>query len=131
MLRAVTRSKVNPLVPCVALLVGAGVAAAGHSWIGAGLAVGGALAYFNGLVLSRRVDLAAATGDAAGALMVMQVGLLVTMTVVGVATVVMVKLSPPMALAAAAAFGVTWLAILATYYLAHGRTAAAGKTQAT
>ncbi|MGH2443164.1 MAG: hypothetical protein ACRDFX_08380, partial [Chloroflexota bacterium] len=80
------------------------------------------LAYLNGLVLSRRVDLAAATGDMAGAMMVMQLGLLVSLTIVGVVIVILLHFSIAMALAAIAGFSLAHLAILATFYLSHGRS---------
>jgi uncharacterized membrane protein YbjE (DUF340 family) len=74
------------------------------------VAVGAALAFLNGLVLSARVNLAATSGDIVRALMVMQLSLLLTLTVVGAVTVLLVKLSLPMAVAAAAGFGLlNWL----------------------
>jgi hypothetical protein len=131
MLRAVTRGRVNPLVPLVAIVVGLVLASTGRPPIGFGVAIGGALAYFNGVVLSRRVDLAAVAGNAAGALAVMQVGLLVTMTIIGVVTVILVKVSLPLAVATAAGFGATQMVILATFYWTHARNQARTETQVT
>lgn len=117
----VARGRVNPLMPGLVILLGVGYAAVGERFIGTGLAVGAVLAYVSGLLLSRRVDLAAVSGNVAGALMVMQVGLLFTMTIVGIAEVILVKIALSMAVASAAGFGITQLAILATFYISHGR----------
>jgi hypothetical protein len=119
--RAATLSRVHPLVPAVVVLVGIIVVFAGHSMIGAGIAVGAVLAYVNGLLLSGRVDIAAASGDMARALLIMQSGLMVTFVVVGVATVILVKISVPLAVSAAISFGVTQMAILATFYWTRAR----------
>jgi hypothetical protein len=116
------RGRVNPLVPAAVVLAGLAVAATGRQIIGAGVAVGAVLAYVNGVILSRRVDLAAATGNTASALLVMQAGLLVTLAIVGVATIVLVKISLALAVACAAGFGIAQLAILATFYMTHGRS---------
>lgn len=116
------RGRVNPLVPAVVIVASLIVVATGRPWIGTGVAVGALLAYINGLLLSRRVDLAASTGNVAGALLVMQAGLLVTMAIIGAATIVLVQISLAMAVASAAGFGITQLAILAVYYWTYGRT---------
>ena len=116
-----SRSRVNPLVPAAALLVGAAAVAGGHLAVGAGIAAGGLLAYLNGLLLSRRVDLAAATGNMAGALLVMQAGLLISLTLMAVATVILARYSVATAVGEAAGFGVTHLGILAAYYWMHAR----------
>jgi hypothetical protein len=95
------------------------------------VAIGAVLAYANGLILSRRVDLAAAAGNAAGALAVMQVGLLVTMTIIGVVTIILVKVSVPLAVATAAGFGTSQMVILATFYWTHARHQPKTETQVT
>lgn len=115
------RGRVNPLVPAAVAAVGIGLALSGRGYVGAGVAVGAALGYLNGLILSRRVDLAALSGDMAAAMMVMQVGLLVTLGMVGVATIVLIKISVAMAVASAAGFAATHLGILAAFYWVQGR----------
>jgi hypothetical protein len=116
------RGRVNPIVPAAVIVAGLIVFATGRQWIGAGVAIGAVLAYVNSLLLSRRVDLAASTGNVAGALMVMQVGLLVTMAIIGVTTIVLVQISLAMAVASAAGFGIAQIAILAAFYVTHART---------
>jgi hypothetical protein len=116
-----TRGRVNPVVPGIAVLLGAIYAAAISPIIGGGIAAGSILACLNGVVLSRRVDLAAVSGDRATALMVMQVGLFVTLLMIGVATVILIQISAAMALASVASFAVVHLLILATFYWTHGR----------
>jgi len=108
--------RVNPLIPACVAVCGAIVAASGHGWIGAGVAVGAALALINDVFLSRRVDLAADMADLGRAMLVMQLGMLMSCTVIGIATVVMVKLSLAMAVAAAAGFAVAHLATLGAFY---------------
>ncbi|HCG03520.1 MAG TPA: hypothetical protein DEV93_23665 [Chloroflexi bacterium] len=120
-MRAVV-GRVNPLVPTVVIVSGAIVFAFGLRWIGAGMAVGALLAFANGIMLSRRVELAADTGDLGRALLVMQVGLLLTATVIGLVTVVLVRFSLAMAVASAAGFVVTQMAILGAFYFSYART---------
>jgi hypothetical protein len=127
---AFARGRVNPLVPAAVAVAGLIVLATGRLLIGAGVAVGALLAYVNGVLLSRRVDLAASTGNAAGALMVMQIGLLVTLLIVGVATIVLVQISLSMAVASAAGFGIAQIAILAAFYFTHGRSDVRSGTEA-
>jgi hypothetical protein len=115
------QSRVHPLAPAAVALAGILWLATGHTAVGAGIAVGAVLAYVNAILLSRRVDLAAMTGNVGGAMMVMQVGLLVTLTIVGVATVVLVRLSLSMAVAAAAGFAATQMAILLLFYVLRAR----------
>jgi hypothetical protein len=114
--------RVNPLVPGAVVLAGIIAFTIGLRWIGAGVAVGALLAFANGLMLSGRVELAADTGDIGRALLVMQVGLLFTATVIGVVTVVTVRFSLAMAVASGIAFVVTQLAILAVFYFSQART---------
>ncbi len=116
-----TRARVNPLVPVVVLIAGLGYAAASSLPIGTGIAVGAVLAYVNGIVLSRRVDVASLTGNVASALMVMQVGLLITLGMVAVVTIILIKISLAMAVACAIGFAATHLAILATFYVTQAR----------
>lgn len=121
--------RVNPLVPAAVMLAGALCFLIGLRWIGAGVAVGAALAFVNGLLLSRRVEMAADIGDMGRAVMVMQLGLLVTFTVVGIATIILVKISITMAVASAAGFAVAQLAMLATFYWTRARTGLAVKRE--
>ena len=116
-----TRGRVTPLVPALALVCGAAVASAGRLPVGVGIASGGILAYMNGLLLSRRVDLAATSGNVAGALLVMQAGLLISLTAMALATIALARYSVATAVGEAAGFGVTHIAILATYYWSHAR----------
>ena len=116
-----TRGRVNPAMPGVVALAGAVAFALGYRWIGAGVAVGACLGLVNGWLLSRRVEAAADTGDFARAMLVMQLGLLVTMTIVGITTIILVHFSLSMAVASAAGFGATQLAILAAFYWSRAR----------
>jgi len=118
---ALGSGRVNPIVPAAVVAAGLCMVFAVSPAIGAGVAIGAALAFLNGLILSARVNLAAASGDIARALMMMQLSLLLTLTVVGAVTVLLVKLSLGMAVAAAAGFGVTQLALLAVFYWTRGR----------
>jgi hypothetical protein len=97
----------------------------GFRWIGAGIAVGAGLALINGLLLSRRVEAAADTGDMARAMLIMQLGLLVTFTVVAIATVILVQISVVMTIGSAVGFAVTHLAMLASFYWTRARASVA------
>jgi hypothetical protein len=125
-----TRGRVNPLVPAAVIVAGLAVVATGRAIVGTGVAVGALFAYVNGLLLSRRIDLAAATGNAASALLVMQVGLLVTLAIIGAVTIVLVQISLALAVAAAAGFGIAQIAILAAFYVTHGRADVRPTTEA-
>ncbi len=114
--------RVNPVIPGVVALLGLGVLLAGFRPLGLGVAIGAALAFLNGMILSKRVEFAAGTGSVAQALMVMQVGLLVTFTIVGIATVILVHYSLPLTIGCAAGFVTAQLAILAAFYWTHART---------
>jgi hypothetical protein len=114
--------RVNPLVPATMLLAGLFVLVAGFRWIGGGIMVGALLALLNGLMLSRRVDFAADTGDLGRALLIMNIGLLFTCTIVAAAIIVMIHFSLAMAVAAAAGFAITHVAILATFYMTKARS---------
>ncbi|HZU13219.1 MAG TPA: hypothetical protein VFB58_10310 [Chloroflexota bacterium] len=124
-----TLSRANPLVPAAGVVVGALIALAVSHPIGIGVAVGSALAFLNMLLLSGRVETAADTGDMGRALMVMQVGLVLTFTIIGVTTIILVKISVVMAVASAAGFGITQLAMLAVFYLTKGRASVAAGRQ--
>lgn len=126
----VSGGRVNPVFPALVVVSGCAVAAAGNRAVGAGVAVGAILAYVNGLVLSRRIDLASLTGNVGGAMLVMQAGLLVSLTIVGLTTIVLVKISVAMAVASAAGFAAAQFAILAAFYWSHGRQSTAQEPQA-
>lgn len=114
--------RVNPLIPGVIALAGLGTLLAGYRPIGLGIAIGAVLAFLNGLILSKRVEFAAGTGSVAQALMVMQIGLLVTFTIVGIATVILIHYSLPLTIGCAIGFVSAQLAILAAFYWSHART---------
>jgi hypothetical protein len=116
-----SRSRVSPVPPGCVVLGGLSWLAIGHTWVGAGIAVGAVLAYVNGLLLSRRVDMAAMTANLGGAMVVMQAGMIVTLIIIGLATILLIQLSLSMAIASAAGFGVSQIAILAAFYWLHGR----------
>lgn len=119
--RSATAGRVNPLVPAVVALMGLVTYITGYHWIGAGTIVGAGLGYLNGLVLSRRVEIAADMADVGRALMVMQIGLLLSASVIGVVTVVLVRFSVAMAVASAAGFVATHFGILAVFYFRQAR----------
>lgn len=114
--------RVNPFVPGAVALAGLVVYAVGYHPVGGGIVIGAALALVNGLILSRRVEFAASTGSVAQALMVVQIGLLVTFTIIGIATVILIHYSLPLTLGCAAGFVVAQLAILAAFYWTHARS---------
>jgi hypothetical protein len=113
--------RVNPYVPLAVIAAGAVCFALGSRAIGVGIGVGACLACVNGVLLSRRVEIAADTGDFARAVMVMQVGLLLSFIVIAVVTIVLVRISLGMAVASAAGFAVAQLGILAAFYWTRGR----------
>ncbi len=114
--------RVNPLIPGVIALAGLGIVLARYRPIGLGIAIGAGLALLNALILSKRVEFAASTGSVAQALMVMQIGLLVTFTIVGIATVILIHYSLPLTIGCAIGFLTAQLAILAAFYWSHART---------
>jgi hypothetical protein len=85
--------------------------------VGLGLVIGALLALLNGILLERRIELAASVKDVGTALVVMQVGLLVTCTLVGLTTVVLIHFSLSMAIADAAGFAITFLGLLGSLAL--------------
>jgi hypothetical protein len=121
---AFTIGRVNPLVPAAVALAGLVWFLAGNRWIGAGIAVGAVLALVNGVLLSRRVDIAADLAGLGQAMLVMQIGLLVTCAVMGAAIVILARLSLAMAVAAVVGFAVTQMAILATFFWTRARVSA-------
>jgi hypothetical protein len=123
------RGRVNPYVPAAAVLAGVGVAGGWSGPAGVGIAAGAMLAYVNGLLLSRRVDLAAQTGDMAGALLVMQLGLMVSLTIVAVVTIALARFSVAAAVGEVAGFGATHVLILGAYYWTHARRLSARETE--
>jgi hypothetical protein len=114
--------RVNPLMPGIVALMGLAVYAVGHRAIGGGIAIGAGLALINGMILSKRVEFAATTGSVAQALMVMQIGLLVTFAIVGAATVVLIHFSLQLTVGCAVGFVVSQLAILFAFYWTHARS---------
>jgi hypothetical protein len=114
--------RVNPLVPGFVALVGLATYGAGYRAMGGGIAIGATLALVNGMILSKRVEIAATTESVTQALMVMQIGLLVTFTIIGIATVILIHFSLPLTLGCAAGFVVAQLAILSAFYWTHARS---------
>jgi hypothetical protein len=125
-----SHARVNPYAPLPVLVAGLVLALVGYRDVGIGVAVGSVLAVINSLVLSGRVEIATESGDIARALLVMQAGLFVTFIIVGVATVVLVHFSVPLAVGAAAGFGIAQTLILAAFYWTHGRAEVAAGRQA-
>jgi hypothetical protein len=115
------RSRAHPFPPGLVLLAGLGVALAGSVVLGAGLMVGALLAYGNSWLLSRRVDIAADTGNIAGALMVMQAGLLVTLTVVGIVTFILIRIAPSAVVGGAIGFAAAQTLSLIYFFIVAGR----------
>jgi hypothetical protein len=109
---------VNIVLPALVIVAGAAVAIAGKGYLGVGIGVGALLAYFNSWLLASRIEVATSTGVAAAAMISMQLGLLVTFTVVGGLTILMVFISLPMTVAMAISFFLTQTAELGLYYRA-------------
>ena len=109
---------VNLIVPGLVVLSGIGVSIAGRPYIGIGIAVGALLAVLNTVLLIKRVDMAAASGLAPVAMVSMQLGLLVTFTVIGGVAVVMVLINLSMTIAMAISLFGTQTAELLLYYRA-------------
>ncbi|HZS94644.1 MAG TPA: hypothetical protein VFA78_07595 [Chloroflexota bacterium] len=120
--RALGRGRVNPLAPGAVVLAGLIVSAVGPPMLGLGIVVGALLALVNGLMLSRRVDFAAGVGDTGTALLVMQLGLLGTFAVAGVAAALLILVSIQAGIGAAIGFGVAQMAVLAVFYFSQGRS---------
>ncbi len=129
-LRKFAMGDVNLLLPALVIIGAVGVAVSDHPYIAVGIAVGAVLAYVNSGLLAKRIMLAATTGNAGAAMISMQVGLLVTFTVVGAITVGMVLISRPMTVAMAICFFVVQTAELVLYYRARRglETASIGAT---
>jgi hypothetical protein len=122
--------RINPLIPAGVALCGGIIGVSGHGWIGAGIAAGAVLALVNDIFLSRRVDFAADMRDLGRAMLIMQLGMLISCTFIGIATVVMVKISLAMAVAAAAGFAIAHLGTLAAFYWSRARDDIADGRQA-
>ena len=97
-------SDVSLLVPAGALGVALIVGLAGRPYIGAGITVGAILAFLNSGLLVKRINVAASAPNPGTALIAMQLGLLVTFTVVAIITVLMIQISVEMTVAMALAF---------------------------
>jgi hypothetical protein len=126
----VSHARVNPYAPIPVLLAGVALIATGYRDVGIGVAVGSVLAVVNSLLLSGRVEVAAESGDVAQALLVMQAGLFVTFVIVGVATVILVHFSVPLAVGSAIGFGIAQTLILMAFYWTRGRAEVAAGRQA-
>ena len=122
-----TLGRVNPLAPILVAAIGLAFFIANSRPIGLGIVIGSVLAVINALLLSKRVDLAADTGDVGQALLIMQMGLVITCTIIGVATIILLHFSLHMAVAAAAGFAAAQVAMLMVFYLTQGRAQAAMK----
>jgi len=122
-----TLGRVNPLAPILVAAVGLAFFVANSRPIGVGIVIGSVLAVFNAVLLSKRVDLAADTGDVGQALLIMQMGLVITCTIIGIATIILLHFSLQMAVAAAGGFAVAQVAMLMVFYLTQGRAQAAMK----
>lgn len=109
---------VNPVLPAVIAATGIVLVGAGRPFVGVGLIAGALLAFLNSWLLVKRIDLAAATGNAPAAMVSMQLGLLVTFTVVGGMTVGMIFVSRTMTIIMAITFFVTQTLELLLYYWA-------------
>lgn len=114
--------RVNPAAPLVCVVGGVIVFALGYHPVGAGLVAGACLAFINGLLLSGRVDFAADQGDVGRALLVMQLGFIVTCTVIGIATIIIVHYSVAMAVGTAIGFAASQLGMVGTFYVFQART---------
>jgi FAD/FMN-containing dehydrogenase len=64
---------------------------------------------------------AAASGDVARALLIMQLGLLLTFGIIAGVTIVLIRISLSMTVAAVIGFGATHLAVLALFYAGRAR----------
>ncbi|HEX6508824.1 MAG TPA: hypothetical protein VF221_14445 [Chloroflexota bacterium] len=115
--------RVNPLAPAAVAVTGLILIAAGNRWVGGGVAIGAVLALANALVLTARVDLAASVRDVGSALLIMQIGLLVTFGIIAVTTLILIHISLALTVACAAGFLVAHLLILAEFYWSHARRA--------
>lgn len=130
-LTAPAQNRVNPIVPAIVVVAGLVWLILGHALVGGGIAIGAVLAYVHGVMLSRRVDLASMTGNVGTALMVMQMGLLTTLTIIGLAAYIMIRISLSMAVAGIAGFAATQIMILAVFYLMRVRHNTASEAQTT
>lgn len=114
--------RVNPAVPATIAVGGVVLFLVGYRLVGAGLVIGAGLAFVNAIFLYQRVELAAEAGDVGRALVAMQLGLLLTFTLVGVVTFALIKIALGLAIAAVVGFSITHLALLCTVYLTRERS---------
>jgi len=105
-------------LPALAVVAAVVLSLAGQPLIGAGIAVGAVLALLNSSLLIKRIDLAVRSGNPAAALISMQLGLLVTFTIVGAVTVLMLLSSVRMTVAMAISFFIAQTAELLLFYWA-------------
>ncbi|MGI8826303.1 MAG: hypothetical protein ACR2JC_11780 [Chloroflexota bacterium] len=124
MLHVGALGRANPVVPAVVAAAGLLIGLFGPHAIGIGVALGAALALANGAILSRRVDMAAHVGDVGQALLLMQLGFLLTCSLVAGVTIILLKYSIGAAVAAAAGFAVAQIGSLAAFYWTKGRAGA-------
>jgi hypothetical protein len=127
LLNRLPSGRANPLVPAAVGVCGVIAALSGNALIGLGILIGAVLALANGLLLSRRVEFAADMRDVGTALLVMQLGLLLTCTLVGLTTIVLIRFSLGMAIASAAGFAASYLGMLGTYAFVQFRSGASSK----
>ena len=107
---------VSAIFPIAVVAGGALFTIMSHDLIGAGIGVGAILAYVNSGLLAKRVDVAVDTGNAAAAMIAMQVGLIVTFTFVGLVTVAMLYISLQMTVAMGISFFICQTIELLLYY---------------
>ncbi|MGH2449431.1 MAG: hypothetical protein ACRDFS_12625 [Chloroflexota bacterium] len=115
-------ARINPLAPAMVVVIGLGLVVAGDRQIGVGVVIGALLAVLNSALLSRRIDLAAEMSSVGHALLIMQLGFLVTCTIIGVATIVLALISVRLAVANAAAFFVTEMVMFGLFFFARPRS---------
>jgi len=120
------RNRTNPYVSLSVAVIGLAVLLVGYRWIGGGIIVGAVLAYLNSTFLSKRIDAAAGSGNVGIALMLMQIGLMTTMVIIAIVTVILIQLSTAMALGCVGGFAVGQIGALIAYYWQHGRGGSEG-----
>lgn len=95
---------VSIMLPLAAIVVSFAVGITGHGYVGIGITIGALLAFLNSGLLVKRIDVAAMAPNPGAALIAMQLGLLITFTVVGGLTLVMIHISVQMTVAMAISF---------------------------
>lgn len=109
---------VSPFVPAVGVVVAVGLSIAGQFAVGLGIAVGAALAYINSGLLVKRIGMATSTGNTAAGVVVMQLGLFISFTLIGGLTVAMLLISVRMTVAMGVAFFIAQTLEIGLYYRA-------------